>query len=78
MKLVDNKENKQMRMGDLKDGEIAVITEKGVYEGYIIQRIDIIVITLGMNDGHVFTTPNNNTTIRKLKNGELLEVTNND
>ena len=64
---------------DLKDGQLAVITETySNYKGKIVQKYGEDLVTIGMPTGNGWTNGANVLTVRVLKDGEILTVTNNE
>jgi hypothetical protein len=69
----------QLRMKDLKDGDLAVATESGEYEGTVVHVIREEgldwAIAIGHRAGERWTTIDLNTlAVRRLEPGELIEV----
>ena len=76
-KLVKSKDDGQVQMCDLKDGQVAIITES-TYAGRIVQRYKDYCVVIGMPEGYSFSNIKVNTlTVRILENGELIEIFNN-
>ena len=82
---LNNKDSRLINVHELKDGQIAEITnypQNGKYENAIVQRYGNILICVGRNEGHSFTTlltasPPINCKIRVLKEGEMLTIKDN-
>ena len=70
-----DEEEKQLRMCDMEDGQVAVILDNGKhhsYVGFIVQCLGEKVIALGMQDV-VWTNYKDNTLpVRLLEDGEML------
>jgi hypothetical protein len=76
-KLVKSKDDGQVQMRDLKDGQVAIITDS-VYAGRIVQRYQNYCVAIGMPEGNSFSNVKVSTlTVRILENGELIEIYNN-
>lgn len=76
-KLVRSKDDGQIQMRDLKDGQVAIITDNN-YNGRIVQRYKDYCVAIGMPEGNSFSNVKVSTlTVRILENGELIEIYNN-
>ena len=76
-KLVKSENNGQIQMRDLKDGQVAIITDNA-YNGRIVQRYQNYCVAIGMPEGNSFSNVKVSTlTVRILENGELIEIYNN-
>lgn len=83
LKLVENEKLKGIWIGDMNDGDVAVITEwscVSIYLGRIVQRHGNKLITIGMphNNSWIDAFKNNslsvNCRVRLLEKGETLIV----
>ena len=66
---------------DLKDGQLAVITEDySNYKGRIVQKYGEHLVAVGMRTGNGWRggAEDNTLMVRVLENGEVLTVTNNE
>ena len=76
-KLVKSEKNSEVQMRDLKDGQVAIITDN-TYNGRIVQRYQNYCVAIGMPEGSSFSNVKVNTlTVRILESGELIEIYNN-
>jgi hypothetical protein len=69
----------QLRMKDLEDGDIAVVTESGEYEGIVVHIVRVKDLNWAIPIGHRaderWTAIDSNTlAVRRLEPGELIEV----
>lgn len=78
VELIGNERNNRVLAKDLKDGQIAIITESCPYNGRIVQRFGDDMITIGLPSGHHWTQIGNNTLeVRILEDGELIKIKDN-
>ena len=69
-----NKTASHFAAHQLADGQLAVVTEGGAYQGRIVQRVGEGIITVGGGTANRFHG-NNSLTVRLLEKGEFLVVT---
>ena len=63
---------------DLKDGQIAIITEDCRYNGRIVQRFGNDMVTIGLPNGNHWTNVEGVTLeVRILEDGELIKIKDN-
>jgi hypothetical protein len=68
---------KDIRMSDLKDGQIAVVTDTYA-SGRIVQRFGDVGVAIGEDDGKSWSNIKVNTlSVRILEDGELIKIFNN-
>ncbi len=73
-----NSNESALCMKDLKDGQIAVIIDTCNYTGRLIQRYKSNCVAIGKHSGNGFSGIELNTlAVRLLKDGELIEIFNN-
>ncbi len=66
-----------IEMNQLKDGQIGIVVDEGVYCGRIVQRFGDRFVSIGISkEGSFFG--GNVLNVRILKNGEKIEIVNNN
>lgn len=77
VRLVRNTSEEFIRMGELKDGQIAIIVaENNGHKGEIVQRYGEHCVSIGRTHGHGWSYVGDGNTIlvRVLTTGELIEI----
>ena len=78
VELSGNARNIRVLAKDLKDGQIAIITESGPYYGRIVQRFCDIMVAIGLPYGHHWEDILRNTLeVRILEDGDLIKIIDN-
>ena len=76
-RLVRNENNSLIKMGELKDGQLAIIVdERYNYSNQIVQRYGDHCVCIGREAGAgwSYVTENNSLLVRVLTTGELIEI----
>lgn len=78
VKLIASSNKSFTTVGELKNGQIAIVTSDSHY-GTVVQRYGDSCVAIGKSSGHGWSSCKDNTLqVRILKDGELIEVFNND
>jgi len=78
VELIGNVRNVKVLARDLKDGQIAIITESGPYNGRIVQRFGNDMVAIGLTYGNHWEDIGRNTLeVRILEDGELIKIKDN-
>ena len=78
VELSGNARNIRVLARDLKDGQIAIITESGSYYGRIVQRFGDSMVAIGLTYGNRWEDILRNTLeVRILEDGELIKIKDN-
>ena len=78
VELIGNERKNRVLAKDLKDGQIAIITEDCIYNGRIIQRFGDDLITIGLPSGsHWENIERVTLEVRILEDGDLIKIKDN-